>query len=64
MDPNANLEWQRKLAEKLRRQAETWTPSQPDIDYGDVARLCDLIQVLDEWITRGGFLPKDWSPAR
>lgn len=26
-------------------------------------RISELFQGLDEWITKGGFLPKDWQPA-
>jgi hypothetical protein len=53
MDPNANLEQQRFIAARL---VEAENP-----DPADVQRLAELVLALDEWIKRGGFLPKDWQ---
>jgi hypothetical protein len=54
MDPNANLKEQREIARRILL-------SEPlDLD-GDAARLAELVIALDGWITRGGFLPKDWQ---
>lgn len=51
MDPNANLEEQRGIIACI--QAGMYTAD-------DVSRLADLAEALDEWLKRGGFLPRDW----
>ncbi len=33
-------------------------------DPGDVDKLVDLTTALDGWMTRGGFLPKQWMQPR
>jgi len=55
MDPNANLKEQRTIAQNIlfSQHAET--------DLQDAERLAELVLALDEWITRGGFLPQDWT---
>lgn len=30
----------------------------------DVARLVELVEALDEWLSTGGFLPAAWRPGR
>lgn len=55
MDPNACLDEMRTLAESL---AESDDP-----DPCDVERLAYLVQSLDQWITKGGFLPAAWAPT-
>jgi len=30
-------------------------------DPRDMARLCDLIDALDNWLVEGGALPTDWT---
>ena len=56
MDPNANLRELRELtAQFLKDWDEERTP-----DTLDVYRMAELVEALDEWITRGGFLPSDW----
>jgi hypothetical protein len=29
--------------------------------YEDAVQLANCVQALDEWMTKGGFLPKDWA---
>ncbi len=58
MDPDANLQEQRELTHKLIEALAHTTP----VDEVDVARLCELVQDLDNWIKRGGFLPAAWQP--
>ncbi len=53
MDPNANLAEQRRIisyADKLGR-----------ITGVEAARLVELMQALDMWITSGGCLPNAWA---
>lgn len=62
MDPDLNLATQRALAKRIIRM----------IDDGEseafiVAAANDLaehVEALDQWIARGGFLPKAWKAQR
>lgn len=56
MDPNETLKQIRSLIESL---ADT------DVGgfYPDVADLIDLIDALDGWLLKGGFLPIEWTPS-
>ncbi len=57
MDPNFNLEQQLTRAMSILE----------DIDNGirvyepDVEMLAEYVLALDEWITKGGFLPERWT---
>ena len=54
MDPDANLEEQRRIVARMLDNEE-------NEDYlTDAQRLAELVQALDEWIVRGGFLPEEW----
>jgi hypothetical protein len=53
MDPNANLAEQRRIVTRVI--------AGDDSDAAHLARLADLVQALDEWISRGGFLPDAWQ---
>lgn len=53
MDPNANLKEQIELACKLQDYER-------DDDASDVCRLAELVLALNEWISKGGFLPAKW----
>jgi len=54
MDPNANLKEQREIITRLR---------DCDLlpDPHDTFRLVELCLALDQWISRGGFLPTEWN---
>jgi len=54
MDPDATLKMIRELAAEVACRA---------VDP-DAVELAELVQSLDEWISRGGFLPKEWAGAR
>ena len=56
MDPDANLTEARALAAR----ALGGDPLDDDETY----RLAELIHDLDEWVSRGGFLPTDWNAQR
>lgn len=58
MDPNANLAEQLKLTARIYAELDR---SHPSVDESDVARLCELVEALDEWLAGGGFLPKRWK---
>jgi hypothetical protein len=57
LDPNANLEELRSLTASLLEQIDNEEP----IDQDDAARVLELFEALDGWISRGGFLPRAWK---
>lgn len=58
MDPNANLEEQRRLAKQILSAGRG--PKQ-NLTLDRAHRLAELVEALDEWISGGGFLPADWQ---
>jgi hypothetical protein len=56
MDPDANLREQRELTARIIRALDFSEP----LRAVDVNRLAELVTALDEWLTRGGFLPVAW----
>jgi hypothetical protein len=57
MDPNANLEEQRRLVKFFLDDGESTNPTAVALH---AVRLAELARALDEWIKGGGFLPSDW----
>ena len=53
MDPNAALDEIRRICEHNKNCHYS--------DMNDFDRLCDLIEGLDQWLIRGGFLPYAWG---
>jgi hypothetical protein len=62
VDPDANLEEQRRIQERLDRSRLDDYPSDTilELQNNDLNRLAQLAAALDEWLSRGGFLPKAW----
>lgn len=60
MDPNATLAEIRGLTEAIlnANDEKEWARIS---EGGGMCRLAELTEALDEWITRGGFLPAGWS---
>jgi hypothetical protein len=56
MDPNANLQEQREIVARI--EAYRYMNDTP-IER-DGYRLSELVIALDEWISKGGFLPDAW----
>jgi hypothetical protein len=52
MDPNAALSEIRRIIAN---------PEGPDVD---LFRLVELVEGLDQWVSRGGFLPEGWGGPR
>lgn len=65
MDPSANLAEQRQITAKIMAAVDAADPDTGafTVDPDDAYRLAELVQSLDEWLSRGGFLPGAWSPA-
>jgi hypothetical protein len=55
VDPNAALAGIREIVAKTYREGGA--------TLDDSSRLYDLAESLDNWLTRGGFLPDAWAPA-
>jgi hypothetical protein len=56
MDPDANLAELRRIAARVLA-----APSIEEIDCADAERIADLVDALDGWLSRGGFLPDAWK---
>jgi hypothetical protein len=69
MDPDANLTEQLDLAADLLRLHESrygtdeGTPP-TEAELIDAARLAELVQALDAWLTGGGCLPQRWRQTK
>lgn len=59
MDPNATLENIRRLVERITVAADRG--DNPRHIAEDGAELAEAVGNLDEWLSRGGFPPRDWS---
>lgn len=69
MDPNANLDEQLALVARIKEIASVgqWTDlNGPLLDelMTKSARLVELHEALDHWLTGGGFLPSRWNEPR
>jgi hypothetical protein len=64
MDPNANLREQLKLAAVDWTGKDTNELSPEELSKLHIAhmRLCDLVESLDQWLTKGGFMTDRWRP--
>jgi hypothetical protein len=65
MDPDANLRelrglLDRYLHEDLRSDLHPAHPDQPQFTDQDIERAFELVEALDAWLTKGGFLPSAW----
>lgn len=56
VDPDANLEEQRRIIERVTARDDAEEPQ----DTRDLVRLVVLTAALDEWISKGGALPAAW----
>ena len=68
MDPTENLRRQRELAKQivsiLDNTGDEGLSELEELDVIDFANeLAELVQGLDQWLSRGGFLPADWKRA-
>lgn len=56
MDPTANLREQLELAKELMDQLLS-----DEVFEDKAGRLAELVETLNDWIERGGFLPEQWT---
>lgn len=59
MDPNVALRALRALAAKVLYDHENAEGN--GVDQDDARALAERFQHLDEWLSRGGFLPQPWA---
>ena len=57
MDPNAALERMRRLVKAFDAAENDWVAAQVS------SELIDMVVGLDDWMSRGGYLPADWKRA-
>lgn len=63
MDPIANLARQRTIVAEINElRAEQTEDARENIDVTVTLayELAELVEALDEWLTKGGFLPTRW----
>ena len=61
MDPNAALIALRRLIDALAFQIE---PDTGLVDLDDASELVDTFHGLDQWLSKGGFLPSEWDGGK
>lgn len=64
MDPNEALKEIRELVTDLMKgeRESTLSPEKTAQRLDDGDRLAELIDGLDEWLSKGGYLPGPWKP--
>ena len=55
MDPNEALKNARALAAAILKDGETWDSATR------AEELANAFEALDEWLSKGGFLPEAWK---
>jgi len=60
MDPNKALERMRELASRIVDANPEWEENTRFV-LEDCTELAELFCGLDEWISKGGFLPQAWQ---
>ena len=60
MDPNANLARQQAILAEAAKLPQGYTSEQHLVLY---AELGDLVEAMDEWLAKGGFLPDSKAGA-
>ncbi len=72
MDVNEALKRAREACTEARKDAEAWQRLCDEADKQGVElhtersavildTLCEHFEAIDQWLVRGGFLPKDWE---
>jgi hypothetical protein len=65
MDPDELLRRLRRAAKDAIETEDEMQERLPDLEVvvGDLAALGQMVQDLDTWLSRGGFLPKAWKDS-
>jgi hypothetical protein len=59
MDVNETLRMLRTMADGLIHESDSGASPERVAAIGDT--LAELVQAMDQWLSRGGFLPTDWQ---
>ncbi|CAB4131449.1 hypothetical protein UFOVP276_204 [uncultured Caudovirales phage] len=58
MDPNETLN-------QLRESVKDWYANTLPVNsveaIAELGRVIELVQAMDDWLSKGGFLPNDWG---
>jgi hypothetical protein len=60
MDPDVALHNVKTALEKVQNDLDMHSL----IDYDNVIELIQNLAALDEWLSKGGFLPNQWQPKK
>jgi hypothetical protein len=60
MDPNEALRRVRRMVQSILEEGA----AEGVVNDSDVLELVEHVAALDNWLTRGGFLPDSWRRAR
>lgn len=63
MDPDANLARQLKIVEEVQHHQDHPTDAGEGVLASLAMELAEHVEALNEWITRGGYLPAAWNRA-
>jgi hypothetical protein len=58
VDPDETLKEMREIAMRMEEAPESFTPKSL---FSAFERLAELSSSLDAWLSRGGYLPKEWA---
>lgn len=58
MDPNANILNQREIIDELTNKPFGHSEAE---ELELLRRLSELTEAMDVWLSKGGFLPKEWA---
>jgi hypothetical protein len=61
MDPNEALKRAREAIERYQDDASLGFNTDTRLEAAD--KLADAFEALDEWLSKGGFLPLEWSES-
>lgn len=65
MDPNTSLaELRRRAARLIDELSNGDAPDEKsEYIYSEAYELAELVEALDQWLSRGGFLPEGWRQS-
>ena len=63
MDPNAALKLLRELRYSIVQNLDSESPDEDEL-MEKASEMADAFEGLDQWLTKGGFLPHEWTHGR
>ncbi len=62
MDPNATLKRIREVSKSITEIFDSEHIHEGNKILDLASELAELTTALDEWLSKGGFFPRDWTP--